>query len=125
MAAARPDQAPDLGERILELRRSRSPGRYFGVGLGTDTGGFNALPAAPKTPLAYPFRPYRGHVVFGRQQTGTRVFDLNKDGVAHYGLLPDLLASAQTEPHGRAALGLLFNSAEAYLETWSRAVATL
>jgi microsomal dipeptidase-like Zn-dependent dipeptidase len=123
-ATARIDDADKLPAAINRYRQFKSPNRYLGIGLGSDTGGFNELPAAPKTPLAYPFRPYRGHVVFSRQRTGTRTFDLNEDGVAHYGLLPDLLAKTQTEPHGRAALGLLFHSAEAYLETWNRAVMT-
>jgi hypothetical protein len=109
---------------ILGYRRYASPNRYLGVGLGTDTGGFNELPGpSADDPLPYPFRPYRGDVVFSRQQTGTRTYDLNKDGVAHYGLIPDLLAKVQTEPHGRDALDLLFHSAEAYLETWQRAAA--
>jgi microsomal dipeptidase-like Zn-dependent dipeptidase len=120
-AVARLDDAEKLPAEINRYRRFQSPNRFLGVGLGSDTGGFNELPAAPQTPLAYPFRPYRGHVVFSRQQTGTRTFDLNKDGVAHYGLIPDLLAKVQSEPHGREALGLLFHSAEAYLETWKRA----
>jgi microsomal dipeptidase-like Zn-dependent dipeptidase len=121
-AVARLDDADKLPSDINRYRRFHSANRYLGVGLGSDTGGFNELPGPPKTPLTYPFRPYRGHVVFSRQQTGTRVFDLSTDGVAHYGLIPDLLAEMQTEPHGREALGLLFHSAEAYLETWSRAV---
>jgi microsomal dipeptidase-like Zn-dependent dipeptidase len=121
-ATARLDDADKLPDAINRYRRFRSANRYLGVGLGSDTGGFNELPGPPKTPLTYPFRPYRGHVVFSRQQTGTRVFDLGTDGVAHYGLIPDLLAKMQTEPHGREALGLLFHSAEAYLETWNRAV---
>ena len=57
------------------------------------------------------------------EQTGSRTFNLNTDGVAHYGLLPDLLADVQRGPGGRQALSLLFRSAEAYLETWQRAVA--
>ena len=40
--------------------RYRAAGRYFGVGLGTDTGGFAALPGpaedAAANPLRYPFR---------------------------------------------------------------------
>ena len=64
-----------------------------------------------------------GKVRFGRQRTGERSYDLNRDGVAHYGLFPDLLAVAQRRPDGGRALRLLFRSAEAYLETWSRAVA--
>jgi hypothetical protein len=121
-AVARLDDADKLPDEINRYRRFQSPNRYLGVGLGSDTGGFNELPGAAS--LDYPFRPYRGHVVFSRQRTGTRVFDLGKDGLAHYGLLPDLLAKVQTEPRGRAALGLLYNSAEAYLETWSRAGGT-
>lgn len=120
-ATARLDDPAKLPDAINRYRRFKSASRYLGVGLGSDTGGFNELPGPPKTPLTYPFRPYRGHVVFSRQQTGTRSFDLNRDGVAHYGLIPDLLAKVQTEPRGREALGLLFHSAEAYLETWQRA----
>jgi microsomal dipeptidase-like Zn-dependent dipeptidase len=121
-ATARIDDAAELPGAILAYRRYQSPNRYLGVGLGSDTGGFNELPGP--APVTYPFRPYRGHVVFSRQQTGTRAFDLTRDGVAHYGLLPDLLAAVQLQPNGRAALGVLFHSAEAYLEMWQRAEGT-
>jgi hypothetical protein len=94
-----------------------------GIPLGSDVGGFASLPGPRRAgaPLRYPFRSYLGHVTFGRQRTGTRVFDLNRDGVAHYGLLADLIADVQRQPQGRRALGLLFHSAEAYLRTWERA----
>jgi hypothetical protein len=92
------------------------------VGLGTDTGGFNALPGpaadAAKRPLRYPFRAFVGGVRFKRQRTGTRTFDVNRDGVAHYGLLADLLAGVAHEKNGRKALSLLFHGAGAYLRTW-------
>jgi hypothetical protein len=42
--------------------------------------------------------------------------------VAHYGLLPDLVADIQAR-HGRRSLAPLFRSAEAYLRTWQRAYA--
>ncbi|MEA2349557.1 MAG: hypothetical protein QOG86_498, partial [Thermoleophilaceae bacterium] len=109
---------------ILSFRRYRRKG-LVGVGLGTDTGGFNALPGpaadAKRHPLPYPFRAFRGKVWCGRQRTGTRTYDLNVDGMAHYGLLPDLLADARRRRDGRRALGLLFHSAEAYLRTWELA----
>jgi hypothetical protein len=60
-------------------------------------------------------------VRFDRQRTGQRSFDLNTDGVAHYGLIADLLADAQQQPGGEQALRTLFGSAEAYLEMWGRA----
>jgi microsomal dipeptidase-like Zn-dependent dipeptidase len=113
------DDAKALPEKILAFRRYQSANKTFGIGIGTDAGGFNALPGAQ--PLTYPFRPYRGHVLFSRQRTGTKTYDLGKDGVAHYGLLPDLLAAMQTQPHGREALGALYHSAEAYLQMWERA----
>ena len=122
VASATLDDAAQLPDRILGFRRYASANRAQGVALATDTGGFNALPGPQPGPLAYPFRAYRGRVVFARQRTGTRTFDLNRDGMAHYGLLPDLLARTAAEPRGRAALGLLYRSAESYLQMWERAV---
>jgi microsomal dipeptidase-like Zn-dependent dipeptidase len=120
--SATPAQASELAAKINDL----SSYGFSGVGLGTDTGGFAALPApeadAAANPLHYPFRSYDGHVLFGRQRTGTRTFDINSDGVAHYGLMPDLLANVQRSGGGASAMRALFSSAKAYLETWQRAV---
>ena len=109
-ATATLDDVTKLGPKILAFGRP--------VGLGTDTGGFNALPGAGQPQLKYPFRSFDGRVTFTREKTGERVFDLNRDGVAHYGLLPDLLADVQQQPGGRRALAALFGSAAAYLRTW-------
>jgi microsomal dipeptidase-like Zn-dependent dipeptidase len=118
--SATPDQAAALAAKIDDLA---SHG-FTGVGLGTDTGGFAALPAPEAgTRLRYPFRSYDGKVRFSRQRTGTRTFDINSDGVAHYGLMPDLLANVRRAGGGGEALQALFGSAEAYLHTWQRAVA--
>jgi hypothetical protein len=53
--------------------------------------------------------------------TGERVFDLNSDGVAHYGLFADLLAQMRSADGGAAATRSLFGSAEAYLQAWEAA----
>jgi microsomal dipeptidase-like Zn-dependent dipeptidase len=87
-------------------------------GLGSDTGGFASLPGP--APLRYPFR--LDGQTFTRQQTGVRTFDLATDGMAHYGLLPDLLAAMAREPGGQRALRTLDGSAERYLRMWERAV---
>jgi microsomal dipeptidase-like Zn-dependent dipeptidase len=124
-ASATPDQAPELAAKILDLSAHRSDRRFFGVPLGTDTGGFSSLPGpredAARDPLEYPFKSYLCNIKFGRQQTGERTYDLNTDGVAHYGLFPDLLADVQRQDGGQRALRLLSRSAEAYLRTWRRA----
>lgn len=116
------DDAAHLAQDVLRFRSL--PGLY-GVGFGTDTGGFASLPgpvpADVAPPLRYPFSSYDGQVRFDRERSGERVFDLNVDGVAHYGLFADQLAQLRTVPGGSEALGLLFRSAEAYLRTWERA----
>jgi hypothetical protein len=121
-AVARPDTAGRLAARVVDLARLSRRVRGAGVGLGSDTGGFAALPGprvdAAQDPLRYPFRSIDGGVVFDRQQTGERTFDLNADGVAHYGLFADLLADMQRTRVGAAAARELFHSAEAYLRTW-------
>ena len=86
-------------------------------GLGTDTNGFASLPGP--APLTYPFK--LSGQTFDREVTGERAFDLNTDGMAHYGLLPDLLAAMAREPNGARALRILNGSAEAYLSMWERA----
>lgn len=123
VASQRLAPAADLAKAIVARERYASKQHYFGVGLGTDTGGFATLPAAPAdaatNPLPYPFTI--NNVSFARETTGQRTFDYNADGVAHYGLLPDLLADMQRRPQGRKAMALLFRSAEAYLRMWELA----
>jgi len=120
-ASVTPDQAPRLASKLLRMSRFG----FYGVGIGSDTGGFASLPAArsdaAQHPLRYPFKSFDGGVTFTRERTGTRTFDLNTDGVAHYGLFADLVADMQ-QNGGRRALAPLFRSAEAYLRTWQRAV---
>jgi microsomal dipeptidase-like Zn-dependent dipeptidase len=125
-AAVTPAQASGLADKITQMAQFDNPRNYVGVGIGTDTGGFASQPAprtdAAQHPLRYPFKSYDGRVTFVRERSGTRTFDLNTDGVAHYGLIADLLADMRSAPGGVRALSLLFRSAEAYLETWERAV---
>jgi hypothetical protein len=120
IASQRLASPAELADAIVARQRYRSPKHRFAVGLGTDTGGFASLPGPPSTPLAYPFTI--DGVSFERQRTGERTFDYNADGVAHYGMLPDLLADMARSPNGARATDLLFGSAEAYVDMWSAAV---
>ena len=124
-ATARPGTAANLARTILSFRRFKEKGEPLGLGLGTDTGGFSAAPGpdpqAAERPLPYPFRSYDGKVSFAWQLAGGRKFDLNKDGVAQYGMYADLLAYMRQQTGGKRASRMLFNSAEAYLRTWRKA----
>ncbi len=42
-----------------------------------------------ENPVDYPFKSFDGSTTLDRQTSGQRVFDINVDGVAHYGLYPD------------------------------------
>jgi hypothetical protein len=75
-------------------------------------------PSAGAREFRYPFESYDGEVRFRRQRTGQRTYDLNTDGVAHYGLFADLIADMEQQPGGKRALRSLFGSAEGYLRMW-------
>jgi hypothetical protein len=103
---------------------------YFGIGYGADMNGLgaqgNPRGADVANPVTYPFRGLGG-VSVGRQRAGTRVYDVNVDGVAQYGLYPDwiedlrLVADAE-RGDGDAITTDMARGAEAYLQTWERAL---
>lgn len=114
----------DLEQAYLELYGTTDG---LATGFGADINGIHKQPKprddVDVNPLEYPFTSYAGDIVFERQVTGERVFDLNEDGVAHYGLYPDYIADIQMTPGGEEVLKYLFRSAEAYLQAMERAEA--
>ena len=76
---------------------------------------------AQTNPVVYPFEAYGNPgSSFSRQQTGSRVFDFNTDGLAHVGLLPDLIQDMRNSGTTDAQLEPLFHSAEAVVQMWER-----
>ena len=69
--------------------------------------------------VTYPFT-IAGFGTFDRQVTGSKAFDFNVDGLAHIGLLPDLVADLKVIGLSDAALAPLFHSAEAYISVWQK-----
>jgi len=61
---------------------------------------------------------YSGPSALEPYRMGRRVFDFNEDGLAHYGLLPDLLQDLKDMGDDDAQT--LFRSAEGYLEMWEK-----
>ena len=71
-------------------------------------------------PVQYPFKSFDGGVTFQRQRSGVREFDINKDGVAHYGLYPDWVEDLR-KIAGDQIVEDMSRGAEAYLQMWERA----
>jgi microsomal dipeptidase-like Zn-dependent dipeptidase len=93
------------------------------VGIGTDMSGLSGQPGprgnADRDPLSYPFYNEFG-LRFERQVSGNRTFDLNNDGMAHYGLLADMIQDYRKRS-GTEVYEAIMNSAEGYLQMWERA----
>ena len=97
---------------------------YFGFGYGADANGFGAQggPRDPALapPVTYPFRSFDGSVTFEKQRSGERVYDINAEGVAHYGLYPDWVEDVRLIG-GKGIIRDMGRGAEAYLQMWERA----
>ncbi|MGH9138512.1 MAG: hypothetical protein ACRD0G_15945, partial [Acidimicrobiales bacterium] len=97
---------------------------YWGIGYGADANGFGAQGsprgAGAENAVTYPFEGFGG-VTVDRQVSGQRVYDINVDGVAHYGLYPDWIEDLRRQAGG----GIVEDMArgpEAYLQMWERAL---
>jgi microsomal dipeptidase-like Zn-dependent dipeptidase len=97
---------------------------YFGLGYGADINGLGAQGdprgADAENPVTYPFRGLGG-VTVKKQHSGERIYDINVDGVAHYGLYPDWIEDLR-HLAGDDIVQDMARGAEAYLQTWERAV---
>jgi microsomal dipeptidase-like Zn-dependent dipeptidase len=69
--------------------------------------------------LQYPFTSEFG--TFDKQVTGLQTYDFNVDGLAHIGLLPDMLADLKQIGFSDAQLEPLLTSANGYIEVWEQA----
>ncbi|HEX6152759.1 MAG TPA: hypothetical protein VFZ19_04470, partial [Solirubrobacterales bacterium] len=112
-------------EEWRQLRAVADPRFRFGIGFGADANGFHSQPpargAGQPNAVSYPFKSLDGRVTFDRQVSGQRVYDVNVDGVAHYGLYPDWMEQLRLLA-GEPIAKDLMSGAEAYLQTWERAV---
>jgi hypothetical protein len=100
-----------------------NPKTYWGFGFGADINGLGAQgdprPDAASNPVTYPFTTLGG-VKVGRQVSGSRVYDINQDGVSHYGLYPDWIQDLRKQA-GDAIVRDMARGPEAYLQMWERA----
>ncbi|GAA4374112.1 hypothetical protein [Nocardioides caricicola] len=106
------------------------PRYYWGIGFGADMNGLGAQGdprgADAANLVTYPFEGLGG-VTVEQQRAGERVYDINVDGVAQYGLYPDWIedlgqvADSQKAGDGARIQDDMARGAEAYLQMWERA----
>jgi microsomal dipeptidase-like Zn-dependent dipeptidase len=87
---------------------------YSHVAFGTDVGGFSALPQ----------RDTSIHLIYdstyARCKTGNRTWDINVDGVAHYGLLSDYVRSWPLAGMTAQEKNVFMSSAEHFTQMWEK-----
>lgn len=88
------------------------------AGIGTDLNGLvKAPPPRPGSRVVY-------DASFPKSRTGSKEWDYNVDGVAHYGLLSDYIRDMRSAPGGNTLVdGTFMNAAEVFAEMWERAEA--
>jgi microsomal dipeptidase-like Zn-dependent dipeptidase len=102
------------------------------VGIGTDLNGFARLPGPrfgtgagetlpPGKAVSYPFTSPTG-ISMDRSRIGERSFDINADGMAHVGMLPDFIEELMSVGVSMSELDSLMRSAHGYVSLWDRAV---
>jgi microsomal dipeptidase-like Zn-dependent dipeptidase len=92
-------------------------GPRFGSGSCGGNGVERTLQEAANNRLVYPFL-LPGFGTFSKQQSGQRYFDFNTDGLAHIGMLPDMIGDLKAIGLTDQQLQPLFGSAQAYITSW-------
>ncbi|MGW0821307.1 discoidin domain-containing protein [Streptomyces sp. NPDC002845] len=107
-----------------EARRTDALREKYGVGygFGTDFNGIGEHPAPrgadTANPVTYPFRSADGGSLIDRQTSGERTWDVNTDGAAHAGMIPDWIEDIRLVG-GQDVVDDLLRGAESYLGTWA------
>lgn len=123
-------RAQSLRERIELLE---SHGQFPAEGFGFDLNGFagaqgprfgdNSVCSTPQeNPISYPFESISGDITFTEPRVGERVIDFNTEGLAHIGMIPELLEDVRNDGVTDEDFEALFKSAEGYLQMWERSV---
>ncbi len=112
-------------EEWRKLRKERTDEYYFGWGYGADMNGF-ASQGPPRegapNPVKYPFKSsIDPGITIDRQRSGEKTFDINTDGVAHYGLYADWIEDLRMIA-GDRIIEDMARGPEAYLQMWERSV---
>ncbi|HUR21107.1 MAG TPA: hypothetical protein VMZ90_09890, partial [Vicinamibacterales bacterium] len=108
-----------------KVRATRSGASLSAIGFGTDTNGLGAQPGvrpgvSTDNPVNYPFESADAAATINQSQWGSRLWDYNVDGVAHYGLFVDWIEDLK-HVAGQDIVDDLSRGPEAYIQMWERA----
>ncbi|MET8755433.1 hypothetical protein ABZW32_35830 [Streptomyces sp. NPDC004667] len=110
--------APAFAAEARQTAGLRQKYGVTGYGIGSDMNGVSGQPGPSGTArVRYPFASPDGGSVLDRQVTGQRTWDVNSDGTAHYGLLPDWIEDIRVTG-GQDVVDEVMLGAESYLRTW-------
>lgn len=109
-------------------------GHFQAEGFGFDLNGFAGAPGPrfgensvcdtpQENPVTYPFTSFGGGVTFTEPKVGNRTIDFNTEGLAHIGMLPELIEDVRHDGVTDEQLEPLFKSAEGYLRMWEKSIA--
>lgn len=113
---------------VADANRTKALRDKYGVGygFGMDMNGFGGTPAprdggnqASPGPVTYPFTTFDGGSTVDKEVSGSRTFDVNTDGVAHYGQIPDWVEDIR-KVGGQGLIDDLARGAESYLQTMKK-----
>ena len=125
------------GGRLDGLRNRLSliedAGAYPAEGFGFDLNGFAGAPGPrfgeksscgddQDNPITYPFTSYDGQITFTQPFVGEREIDFNTEGMAHLGLVAELIEDVRRDGATDEDLEPLFRSAEGYLRMWEKSI---
>lgn len=132
-APGEPATMDDGLQRRMALAREN--GAYVAEGFGFDLNGFagapgprfgdNSVCGEPQTDagITYPFTSYAGDITFEQPLVGNRRLDFNNEGMAHIGLVAELIEDVRRDGVSDEELEPLFRSAEGYLRMWEKSEA--
>jgi microsomal dipeptidase-like Zn-dependent dipeptidase len=115
------DEDP-VGRWVSSYKEALEVMDWHGIGLGTDMNGFvSQVPfTSPVNAITYSTDGTGSALV--QHRTGTRAWDFNRDGLAHYGMLPDFFeAISRNSDMTFENMSPLFQSAEAVIQMWEKA----
>jgi hypothetical protein len=126
----------DFQQRLKPIWDAAGRPRPMAIGYGADTNGLRTLPGprgAGSEPIRYPFTLFQGPG-WGPQYAaagiapvtvdmlaipGGKVWNMDEQGMAHYGLVADIVEEIRIEA-GVEGTDALYRSAEDYLQMWEQ-----